>query len=218
MRAPNDTEVSGAAPARRTRLRPKPCKAPHPLRRVGVLSVLDPAVSESSRRSVAALDSHVLGRPPRIWGRLERRVRSNLLKVFHTTSNAGVDFFLIDTATTSGKREQCTCPTHEALEKHHELTKLRCLTTQGSGGAGPGRKPSIQPKTCPAPHPLQPIVRPRRTPCSRYPWSRETSVSERPNPARNRHTSIARGFCPPETNQSSSCLRWLRSGSFDFLR
>ena len=159
---PNDTRVRGSGPGRETVVprnhgRPRiPCSrllgrirtrvaASHDLfsatsaakmpSRVetSVVSVLDPAVSERSRRSVAALDSHVLGRPPRIRRRLERRVRSNLLKVLHTTPNAGVDFFLIDTATTSGKRKQCTCRTDEALEKHHELTKLRCQRHKGQG-------------------------------------------------------------------------------------
>src|SRR3954471_9608064 len=33
-------------------------------------------------------------------------------------------------------------------------------TTQGSGGRGRRARLSFRPKTCPAPHPLQPIVRP----------------------------------------------------------
>jgi len=31
-------------------------------------------------------------------------------------------------------------------------------------GAGPARKTFVRPKACKAPHPLQPIVRPRRRP------------------------------------------------------
>jgi hypothetical protein len=102
--------------------------------------VLNPVVSERSRRSVAALDRHVLGRPPSIGGRLERRVGSNLLEVLHTTSNAGVESFLIDTATTPGKRKQGTSPTHEALGKNDELTKWRCLNETKVRGAWPTRK------------------------------------------------------------------------------
>jgi hypothetical protein len=52
---------------------------------------------------------------------MERRVRSNLLEVLHTTSHAGVDFFLIYTVTTRGKRQQCSYPTDVALGTHLSL-------------------------------------------------------------------------------------------------
>jgi hypothetical protein len=47
---------------------------------------------------------------------------------------------------------------------HRSLSRRR-LTPQGSVGAGPSRKPFVRSKVCPAPHPLQPIVRrPRARP------------------------------------------------------
>ena len=115
----------------------------------------------------------------------------------------------------------------ETLSKRPNDTRVR--------GAGPARKPLLCPKACKAPHPLQPIVRPRAEhlprwigrplsgqgmPASGYPlissvyWSSSTArriassslASRSGSDSLERRTSIASALCPSEATAAQRIL------------